>query len=83
MTHVPYDDTLLKNLNGKVAIITGRPFPLLAALTRVGGAQGIGAAAVEIFINAGAKVVFADVNVTGGKSVEQKVEGYVVSPLRG
>ena len=27
MTHVPYDDALLKNLNGKVAIITGSPPP--------------------------------------------------------
>jgi len=47
-----------------------------SADTRVGGAQGIGAAAVEIFVNAGAKVVFADVNIAGGKSVEDKVQGY-------
>lgn len=25
MTHVPFNDELLKNLNGKVAIITGTP----------------------------------------------------------
>ena len=41
----------------------------------VGGAQGIGAAAVEIFVNAGAKVVFADMNATGGKATEEKVKG--------
>jgi hypothetical protein len=35
---------------------------------------------VEIFVKAGANVVFADMNVTGGKSVEQKVEGY--TPVR-
>jgi NAD(P)-dependent dehydrogenase (short-subunit alcohol dehydrogenase family) len=40
-----------------------------------GGAQGIGAATVEIFVNAGAQVVFADLNVAGGKSVEAKVNG--------
>jgi len=32
---------------------------------------------VEIFVKAGANVVFADMNVTGGQSVEQKVEGYL------
>ena len=32
MTHVPYDDTLLKNLNGKIAIITGST-PLVKVLT--------------------------------------------------
>jgi hypothetical protein len=73
MTHVPYDDALLKNLNGKVAIITGILNP---SCTNSGGAQGIGASAVEIFVNAGAKVVFADMNVSGGKSVENKVHGY-------
>ena len=41
----------------------------------VGGAQGIGATAVEIFVNAGAKVVFADMNATGGKATEAKVNG--------
>jgi len=52
------------------------PF-LRNALMCSGGAQGIGAAAVvEIFVNAGAIVVFADMNITGGKSVEQKVERY-------
>jgi hypothetical protein len=29
MTHVPYNDDLLKNLNGKIAIITGiSPLPI-------------------------------------------------------
>jgi NAD(P)-dependent dehydrogenase (short-subunit alcohol dehydrogenase family) len=42
-----------------------------------GGAQGIGAEAVEIFVNAGANVVFADLNVTGGKPVEAKLNGYL------
>jgi NAD(P)-dependent dehydrogenase (short-subunit alcohol dehydrogenase family) len=40
-----------------------------------GGAQGIGEQAVEIFVAAGAKVVFADMNVQGGKSVEQRLNG--------
>lgn len=43
-----------------------------------GGAQGIGAAAVEIFVKAGAKVVFADMNTTGGKATEEKVKGYYI-----
>jgi len=73
MTHVPYDDSLLKNLNGKVCIITGTNFISIEA--KPGGAQGIGAAAVEIFVKAGAKVVFADMNATGGKATEEKVKG--------
>jgi hypothetical protein len=40
-----------------------------------GGAQGIGASAVEIFVDAGAKVVFADLNTEGGRSTEKKVQG--------
>jgi len=40
-----------------------------------GGAQGIGAAAVEIFVKAGAKVVFADMNTAGGKATKEKVNG--------
>ena len=75
MTHVPYDDSLLKNLNGKVAIITGAT-SLECESNEPGGAQGIGAAAVEIFVNAGAKVVFADRNTTGGKQLESKLQGY-------
>jgi NAD(P)-dependent dehydrogenase (short-subunit alcohol dehydrogenase family) len=73
MTHVPYNDELLKNLNGKIAIITGISPPKLTLIA--GGAQGIGAQAVEIFVAAGATVVFADMNVQGGKSVEQQVHG--------
>lgn len=42
-----------------------------------GAAQGIGAEAVEIFVNAGAKVIFADVNVAGGKSIEKRMSGYL------
>jgi NAD(P)-dependent dehydrogenase (short-subunit alcohol dehydrogenase family) len=74
MTHVPYDDSLLNNLNGKVCIITG--LPTHSGKLTSGGAQGIGAAAVEIFVNASAKVVFADMNTTGGKATEEKVKGY-------
>jgi len=32
---------------------------------------------VEIFVKSGANVVFADMNITGGKSVERQVEGYL------
>lgn len=74
MTHIPYDDSLLNNLNGKVCIITG--IANRSAMLTSGGAQGIGAAAVEIFVNAGAKVVFADMNSTRGKATEGKVKGY-------
>src|SRR5690606_17462735 len=45
------------DLKDKVAIVTG-------------GASGIGLATVKAFINKGAKVVIADYNEDGGKSVE-------------
>jgi NAD(P)-dependent dehydrogenase (short-subunit alcohol dehydrogenase family) len=51
-------------------------FPLISWTLTLGGAQGIGAAAVEIFVDAGAKVVFADMNTAGGKATEEKVKGY-------
>ncbi len=45
-----------QELAGKVAIVTG-------------GAGGIGKATVELFVNEGAKVVFADVNADVGEAL--------------
>lgn len=50
----------MTRLDGKVAIITG-------------GASGMGASHVELFVKEGAKVVFTDINEEGGKSLENKI----------
>lgn len=51
----------MTSLQQKVAIVTG-------------GASGIGLATVEAFVDKGAKVVIADFNEAGGKTVEQKLK---------
>lgn len=48
-------------INGKVAVVTG-------------GASGIGLATVKAFADKGAKVVIADFNADGGKSVEAELK---------
>ncbi|WP_084780286.1 SDR family NAD(P)-dependent oxidoreductase [Bacillus massilinigeriensis] len=49
------------NLNGKIAIVTG-------------AASGIGLATAKAFIEKGVKVVLADYNVDGGKTVEKELK---------
>jgi len=51
-------------LNDKVAIV-------------IGGSMGIGAAAVEVFVNEGASVVLADVNAELGEKVAKEFPGRV------
>ncbi|KAH8676556.1 hypothetical protein BGZ60DRAFT_562212 [Tricladium varicosporioides] len=53
MAHVEYDSIFLKSLREKVVVLTG-------------GASGIGKAAVKIFHNNGAKVIFGDVAASLG-----------------
>ena len=50
----------MTKLSGKVAIVTG-------------GASGIGLATVKAFVEKGAKVVIADFNEKGGRSVEKEL----------
>lgn len=50
----------MSRLNNKVAIITG-------------GANGMGATHVRLFIKEGAKVVFTDINEEAGKALEQEL----------
>lgn len=54
-------------LDGKIAIITG-------------SASGIGKAATELFLQRGAKVVIADINVNAGKEFEKELQdqGYEI-----
>lgn len=56
------EDGLLARLTGKIAIITG-------------GANGIGKAICERFVDEGALAVIADVNSETGKEVAEKLEG--------
>src|SRR5262245_43749242 len=49
-----------RELSGRVAIVTG-------------GASGIGRATVELFVQEGAKVVIADVDVTRGEELAAKL----------
>ena len=51
---------LTGELTGKVAIVTG-------------GANGIGRAAVELFVGEGARVVIADVDVQAGESLAAEI----------
>ena len=53
---------MLARLTGKIAIITG-------------GANGIGKAICERFVDEGALAVIADVNSETGKEVAEKLEG--------
>ena len=53
---------LTGELTGKVAIVTG-------------GANGIGRAAVELFVAEGARVVIADVDVQAGESLAAEIGG--------
>ena len=48
------------NLNGKIAAVTG-------------GASGIGEAIVRLFVDAGARVAFADRDATRGRAVEDDI----------
>jgi len=57
----PSISVMAKRLDGKVAIITG-------------GASGIGASAVHLFHENGAKVVIADIQDTLGQSIANKLE---------
>jgi NAD(P)-dependent dehydrogenase (short-subunit alcohol dehydrogenase family) len=50
----------MKQLKGKCAIITG-------------GASGIGQTTAELFVEQGAAVVLADINVTGGEKLAEKM----------
>ncbi|VYT90084.1 glucose 1-dehydrogenase [Clostridium tertium] len=52
----------MKRLENKVAIITG-------------GAQGMGASHVRLFVSEGAKVVFTDLNEEAGRTLEQEIGG--------
>ena len=60
MAEFKFNEEALKNLKGKVAIVTGTP--LLLSSLKVGGSSGIGRGAVEYFTSLGCKVVAADVN---------------------
>ncbi|KAI0019886.1 hypothetical protein F4780DRAFT_744510 [Xylariomycetidae sp. FL0641] len=57
MAEITYSPDAVKDLKGKVAVITG-------------GAQGIGAATVELFYEQGAHVFFADWDATKGQELE-------------
>ncbi|KAK4249457.1 hypothetical protein C7999DRAFT_12698 [Corynascus novoguineensis] len=61
MAEIKYSETLTDNLRGKAVVLNG-------------GAQGIGAATVEILYNKGANVFFGDWNEERGRKLEQDLK---------
>lgn len=69
---ISLDGSLFSSLKGKVVVLTGKVSLLackVSCLRKVGGASGIGAAAVRLFNAIGAYVVFGDLDSTNAEAV--------------
>ena len=86
MTHFAPNLEHLRDLKDKVIVLTGY-FPLLflardQADIRTGGANGIGAATIDVFHKRGALIVFGDLDTASGEKVASKYENNTVRFLQ-
>ena len=75
MTSFDLNLTSLRSLKDKVIVLTGSPVSLVVhprANISLGGANGIGAATVDLLVEQGAQVIFGDLDASSGENVAAK-----------